>query len=607
MVVVNINIDRLYEKYAELGVIYGTLDSKTYSSNFITTKLNSFEFSPGGTTDALHLAFTDALKECMQFSSEQAFRATSVYDVYLPYSLKEEVTKVFGSTTSTTRHLDGVLDIQPPIYVAELQINGSAFGGFVNNTQLAEDDNKPFPTIQDVLSSYNEHLGQIVSWEDKTGSGTPTFTGTLIQDKHEYALTLTQTNYSSSNTYPDTGDGHFGYAQESDTYYLATFNLTMVQGDQVAFTVTYTDGVENVVIFPDQVSVNATVPKFDGNTAREGYSFEGWTIQGGDGTIYTNDTQVGMAVDRDIVFTAVYYPFAVRFHANIPGTSEENIFRIYYPTAVLKPDGTYHLNSDNSVPVFYDIPDLGDAHNDYVFKGWYNGKGSDATPIDWDICYTADQDIYAHWLEVGTVAQAETDRKVLPESWNKTYQGYDLVGVQLRKDVPDDGEHYGEAGAGIRFITVLSQGLYDQLNAIAGNESGAEYGLVLARADSIPSGVQQLQYKGTDVNGVDTTTDFSFAVNLKCNGVTDHYTGTDADGNMTYRLYTGVVTYKKAAAQGEEALQAAYASNMVARAYIRYYDGNGLLRTYYNNYSGTQTLQGCSVSYNKALEMLQTP
>ena len=101
------------------------------------------------------------------------------------------------------------------------------------------------------------------------------------------------------------------------------------------------------------------------------------------------------------------------------------------------------------------------------------------------------------------------------------------------------------------------------------------------------------------MNGTDTRSDYSYAINMKCSGVADHYNGTD------YRLYTCVVTYKSAAAQGEEVLAQAHSQNMVARSYIRYTDANGLLRTYHSNYTGaTNVGGGCSASYNLALELL---
>jgi hypothetical protein len=57
---------------------------------------------------------------------------------------------------------------------------------------------------------------------------------------------------------------------------------------------------------------------------------------------------------------------------------------------------------------------------------------------------------------------------------------------------------------------------------------------------------------------------------------------------------------------GDE-LTAALNTKFVARSYIRYYDANGLLRTYYNNYTGTQAYYGgCNVSYTQAEQIMST-
>ena len=64
-----------------------------------------------------------------------------------------------------------------------------------------------------------------------------------------------------------------------------------------------------------------------------------------------------------------------------------------------------------------------------------------------------------------------------------------------------------------------------------------------------------------------------------------------------YRLYTAVITYKNLE---DQALEQAHSQAMLARSYIRYTDANGLLRTHYNNYTGTNTYHGCSSSFNLA-------
>ena len=65
-----------------------------------------------------------------------------------------------------------------------------------------------------------------------------------------------------------------------------------------------------------------------------------------------------------------------------------------------------------------------------------------------------------------------------------------------------------------------------------------------------------------------------------------------------YRLATYVVTYDDNPENKSK--------NVAARAYLRYYDANGLLRTFYNDYAGTSFYGGCSISYNDAEELVNS-
>ena len=180
-----------------------------------------------------------------------------------------------------------------------------------------------------------------------------------------------------------------------------------------------------------------------------------------------------------------------------------------------------------------------------------------------------------------------------------TYPGFDLIGVQIRDKDNDHMSHYGNPSSGLRFITVLSEELYAQINAISGKT--AEYGFVAAKSSTVTKNIgdsfeDTLQYKGTNVNGVDTTDEYYYVQNFRCSGVADHYDG------EAYRLYTLVITFSQT---DPAELEKQYNENFAARAYIRYYDANGLLRTYYNNYTGTHFYGGCSASFNRALELMQ--
>lgn len=77
------------------------------------------------------------------------------------------------------------------------------------------------------------------------------------------------------------------------------------------------------------------------------------------------------------------------------------------------------------------------------------------------------------------------------------------------------------------------------------------------------------------------------------------------DNNFSFKqsyIYSLVVTYDNLS---PELIAAAIKQPVVARSYIRYTDANGLLRTYYNDYSGTSTYKGCSTSYSKVKDFIQ--
>ena len=115
----------------------------------------------------------------------------------------------------------------------------------------------------------------------------------------------------------------------------------------------------------------------------------------------------------------------------------------------------------------------------------------------------------------------------------------------------------------------------------------------------------QLQYKGENVNGVNTTgetrtaqTDYRYINNVNCTRGTTNENGTIKDDhrNFTnYRLYTLIVTYKNNNTEGMK-------EKVSARSYIRYYDANGKLRVFYNTYKKSM-YSGCMCSYNQVADM----
>ncbi|MBQ7505391.1 MAG: hypothetical protein IJT79_08800 [Ruminococcus sp.] len=269
---------------------------------------------------------------------------------------------------------------------------------------------------------------------------------------------------------------------------------------------------------------------------------------------------------------------------------------------------TYHVNNPAvQTDVFeknsdYDIPDTGE---EYIFKGWYDGADESAQPVDFENVTSA-TDVYAHWAEIGEVTPDTSD----PENSDRDkYNGFDTLGVQLKT-----GELSDARNGGIRFVATLSNSLLRELDALSDLtvQSGSysdrvEYGFVAAKEKAVNDWIAfaenngqdmsayKLGYNGTNVNGVDTTAHNvnyqGFVSNMDCTA-SDYSTSsiTDFDKYDDYRIYTFAVTY--AAAQEMSNV------NIIARAYLRYYDANGLLRTVYDDYDGTNTYGGLSVSYD---------
>ena len=303
----------------------------------------------------------------------------------------------------------------------------------------------------------------------------------------------------------------------------------------------------------------------------------------------------------DAVIT-VQDPIAVIFHSNNPNAQQDDIFRTYYTPGAALAENDYYLTQDGKVNTFYDIPTYDyNIHNGYIFMGWYMGTEEDAVPMDWNAAYTEETHIYAHWISVGDVAK-EDDGKIFESD---VYPEYDLLGNQIRVAQNNPNQHYGEAAPGLRFIASLSERVYQQMNALhANNANGIEYGFVIAATTAAQGKAEgenyMLKYKHASLNGEDTTSTYSYVNNVPCRvssvPVDDHYAGEQ------YRLYTAVITYK--GLEGDRLTQAQN-TYFIGRAYLRYFDANGLERVHYNNYTGdSQTFGGVNTCYTMVNDLL---
>lgn len=412
-----------------------------------------------------------------------------------------------------------------------------------------------------------------------------------------YEMTFNEDSMSYNGEAPD---GTYGVYDKDGNRLGDDLELIIDKNNTTAvvdfYTVTYEpnggtlETTQSVTVLPSGEAVTTTQEK----PIRSGYRFTGWSYSD---SLYQPQQQVTESIRTPIVLTAQWEAVTVIFHSNNADAVEQDLFRTYYPA---DSGQEYVLTREGKLPeVFYDIPTFEYlTHNNYIFQGWYYADG---TAMDWngtfDIAKGEDIHIYAHWIETGTVAQEDDGKKNIE---NNTYKGFDLVGVQIRNVEKDSVEHYGEMGSGLRFLCVLSEEVWSQVKTThSSNEAAAEYGVLLCKESTAQNYIteenHQMKYRGTSVNGENTKDAYAYLKNVKCSGVPDHFAG------ELYRLYTAVVTYKN---MEQAALEAAQASALIARAYIGYYDANGLYRYHYNNYTGTACYHGCRASYAETYAML---
>lgn len=354
----------------------------------------------------------------------------------------------------------------------------------------------------------------------------------------------------------------------------------------------------------------------------EGYEFVGWyNSTDADAKMITpNRTHTCDITDKS---TTVYARFryknyyTVRFHINDKDTNStsDDVFRTYYSNGIPPELGigkdSLHLEENKTIKEFYDIPTTTtkDGAKTYkVFKGWYFDKDNDIDrrPIKWNkTVFTSSTDVYAHWIPIDSVDKDLTDNKIIS---GNSYKTFDLFGTQIRNADKDPNYPNGTddipayTKCGLRFVTSLGEQLLSDIVALS--TAKPEYGYVIAKettANRYAEGKENymLEYKDSNVNGKDTTTDYKYVQNVNCtsrktlaNGIVDldHFNGEN------YRIYSLVISYDSGTA---EQIAAAKDSDIIARSYIRYTDANGLLRTYYNDYSGDSKLfGGCSTSFN---------
>lgn len=352
-------------------------------------------------------------------------------------------------------------------------------------------------------------------------------------------------------------------------------------------------------------------------------------------TIYEYDDYGNLTAKLEIVGGVSNYTLKQKTTEIITGNTDE--------VRLVRADINYHINNDviddkydnndiftsyvkeaigkdvkvgETIEEFYTIPEVvPTAANScpYIFKGWYYDKenDNDTHPVQFGTDKYA-KDIYAHWIKVEDVEKDENDKNIVPYQSGK-YGGFDLAGVQIRKEMFDRNFDKITPG-GMRFITTLSMDVVNQINAIKPNN--IEYGYVAATHEgwiNYHKGHEKLQYVSETANGIDTssassvkTTDenyFGFAKNVNCTSKQTNKNGVvrlDHKNYGKYLIYSLVITYEAEGSNKDK--------KVLARPYIHYTDANGLERVAYSDYRGTNVntnvIGGCYTSYNYVAEKM---
>lgn len=395
------------------------------------------------------------------------------------------------------------------------------------------------------------------------------------------------------------------------------------------------------------------------NQEKDGYKFLGWYDDKGEKLssttnhsytvepYYSTSDKTKETQTPAVIYARFGISCKVKFHINdmdtvsTVGNPNADLFRVYYPSSVdvSGANTSYkilNLDSNNRISYFYDIP-TPVSTNGKIFKGWYLDKDNNADnhPIKWNYDpYTTNTDIYAHWIDVGTMNKDAKDSKIIHQSPGNLnlLPGIDLLGVQIRYEDEDENYPNGRGNGagqsphfdtdGLRFITCIKEDILRKTNTLFKTEytskdntkytkKSLSYGYVIAKkttADSNLSDGKTLEYNDKNVNGVDTTTKYGFAKNIDCTSSVGGYKNTtivDHKNYDDYRIYSLVVTYIKKDGMTDADIASAKAQNVIARPYLRYQDANGLYRTYYQDYKGKNVVHGgCSTNYKSTWDYL---
>jgi len=237
----------------------------------------------------------------------------------------------------------------------------ATWGEDKNNNGIDDNEETKYTvTYKDGVEVFADQVyGNLLS-----GVATPAFEGTP-----------TRTGYVFKDWNPSVAEKVTG-----DVTYVATWgkdknNNGIADDEETKYTVRYTDGVDEEVIFADQVYRNllsgVATPAFKGTPKREGYVFKGW------------NPAVAEKVTGDATYAATW---GEDKNNNGIDDNEETKYTVTYKDGVdgeVFADQVYgNLLSGVATPAFEGTP----TREGYVFKGW---EPSVAEKVTGDVTYVA--------------------------------------------------------------------------------------------------------------------------------------------------------------------------------------------------------------------------
>lgn len=190
----------------------------------------------------------------------------------------------------------------------------------------------------------------------------------IVRHEDNEAFTLDDVEWYTLHT----ASGATDYSEvSSDTLcWHLDGRITIEDLEKRLVTVTYTDGIENDVVFADQerkVIPGYNTPAFDGTPEYAGYTFTGWKSSLDD-QIYTDTELAGMTVTQNVTYTATWTKNtgSITIQVYVDGSDEP----VELTEDTLSQYITSLENGDNTQSWSHEVNEYGDIVGTYSYRNY---------------------------------------------------------------------------------------------------------------------------------------------------------------------------------------------------------------------------------------------